>query len=195
MATIEGPKHPTHGQCVGFLQTFLKEQYQQPLNPTHGSGLPTAVGGRFRSSLQHDSMERPESHPRECVDRQIVSITRRHGKTGIPRTGVRGSFRSFLQHDGMERSESHPRQWVEGSDSLYNTTAWKNRNPTHGSAWIVQIVSTTRPHGKAGIPRTGVRGSFRSFLLNGNLFRQTQPLLNQASGVITTRPCIGTGLP
>jgi len=49
----------------------------------------------------------------------------------IPPTAVGGLFRSFLP-------KSHPRQWVDASDPFYS-------NPTHGSGWMLQILSTVIP--------------------------------------------------
>jgi len=102
---------------------------------------------------------------------------------------VGGWFRSFLQGNRF-LSESHPRQWVDGSDPFYTSETGFSLNPTHGSGWMIQILSTretgfsrnpthgsgwmvqilsTRKQVSVGIPPTAVGGWFRSFL-QGNRF-------------------------
>ena len=180
-------RHESHArQCVDYSDRFYCKRLRLVGNPTHG----TECVDRFSSFLQQALPTSWESHGRQSVDYsapfyskrcqpvgnpthgsawiiQLLSTASAANQLGIPRTAVGGSFRSFLRHDGVEKAESHARQCVDRSDPFYDTTAWKSRNPTHGRAWIVQILSTTRRRGKGGIPRTAVGGSFRSFLLNG----------------------------
>src|SRR6266496_14074 len=132
-----GPLHknPTHGS--GWMVQILSAELG-PLhkNPTHGSGWmiqilstenwarctkipPTAVGGWFRSFLQNWA---------RC--------------TKMPPTAVGGWFRSFLQRTGPAAQKSHPRQWVDGSDPFYRELGPLHKNATHGSGWMVQILST-----------------------------------------------------
>ncbi len=56
-----------------------------------------------------------------------------------------GLFRSNLHASTHGVLESHPqqlRQWVDGSDPTYDNGVTECLNPTHGSGWMVQIVST-----------------------------------------------------
>jgi len=75
-----------------------------------------------------------------------------------PRQWVDGSD-PFYQEDRF-LAESHPRQWVDGSDLFYRKTGF-SRNPTHGSGWMVQILSTREDaccRKDLKNPRTTVRG-------------------------------------
>ncbi len=95
---------------------------------------------------------------------QILSTTCAANQLGIPRTAVRGFFRSFLQHALPTSWESHGRQSVDFSDPFYNKRCQPVGNPTDGSPWFFQILSTACAANQLGIPRTAVRGFFRSFL-------------------------------
>src|SRR6266567_3157506 len=78
-----------------------------------------------------------------------------------PPTAVGGLFRSFLQRTRPAAQKSHPRQW-DGSDPFYKELDPLHRNPTHGSGWMVQILSTKNSTCCTEIPPTGVGGWFRS---------------------------------
>src|SRR6266404_2959589 len=81
---------------------------------------PTGVRGWFRSNLHTSTHRVLESHPREWVD-------------GSDPTYIRAPT-AFLK--------SHRREWVDGSDPTYIRARTAFLNPTHGSAWMVQIQPT-----------------------------------------------------
>jgi len=60
--------------------------------------------------------------------------------------------------------ESHGRQSVDYSDPFYSNRWQPVANPTDGSPWTIQILSTATAGNQLRIPRTAVRGLFRSFL-------------------------------
>jgi len=94
---------------------------------------------------------------------QILSPAGAANRLGIPRTAVRRLFRSFLRR--RCQSVGNPRTAARGnSDPFYRRRRQKAGNPTDGSPGIFQILSTAGADKRLGIPRTAVRGFFRSFL-------------------------------
>jgi len=79
-----------------------------------------------------------------------------------------GKLFKFLNREGFGNPptvfESHQRQLVVRSDPFYNAPNTLTRNPTNGSWWIVQILSTTQPKQGLAIPPTAVGGLFKFFL-------------------------------
>jgi hypothetical protein len=103
----------------------------------------TAVGGRFRSFLERRNTAIQKPHARQWVDGSGLFYTHRDTKTRKyhPRQWVDGSS-PFYTHRDSNTQKSHPRQWVDGSSPFYIHRDTKTRNTTHGSGWMVQVLST-----------------------------------------------------
>src|ERR1700752_1587017 len=87
---------------------------------------------------------------------------------------VGGWFRSsLLRKPPNAWCKSHQRQWVDGSDPLYSEShPTLGANPTNGSWWMVQILSTQKATQRlVQIPPTAVGGWFRSFLISNQVLR------------------------
>src|SRR5215217_6541006 len=82
----------------------------------------------------------------------------------IPPTAVGGSFKCFLPENYPATWKSHQRQLVDRSNAFYPRTTQRPGNPTNGSWWIVQMLSTRELPSDLEIPPTAVGGSFKCFL-------------------------------
>ena len=112
---------------------------------------------------------------------QILSTASADNQKGIPRTAVRGLFRSSLQQALTTRREFHGRQSVDYSDPLYSNAAKRVWNPTDGSPWIIQIVSTASATKRVGNSPDGSPWIiFRSFLKQAKIFVKTELFTRKA---------------
>ena len=134
MAPLLAPGQPSGNQFViprtvvrGLSDPFYCKRSQPVGNPTDGS--PWII--------------------------QILSTASAPNQLGIPRTAVRGLFRSFLLQALPTSWESHERQSVDYSNPFYCKRSQLVGNPTDGSPWIIQILSTASAAKRGGNPTDG----------------------------------------
>ena len=147
--------HPR--QWVVRFRSFLQPSATPRINPTHGSGWfvsdlsttkrharsipPTAVGGWFRSFLQPSAA--PTINPTHgsgwMGSNPFYNQALRSGS--IPPTAVGGWVQILSTTKRHAQDQSHPRQWVDGFKSFLQPSTRPTINPTHGSGWMVQILS------------------------------------------------------
>src|SRR5215813_2636481 len=76
---------------------------------------------------------------------QILSTKRHALRSRIPATAVGGLFKSFLRTESLSTTERIPATAVGGlfRSFLGTEPQYHGKNPTNGSWWMVQILSTT----------------------------------------------------
>src|SRR5258705_12934144 len=84
-----------------------------------------------------------KSHPRQWVDASdlLYNKSRVRGLKSHQRELVDGSD-PLYNKSRVRGLKSHQRELVDASDPLYNKSRVRGFNPTNGSWWMVQILST-----------------------------------------------------